>query len=76
MGHRHSIVRIVIALLAAFVVFWVGVKVGEVKTGYGMGSGRGGFNRGSMMYRGYPPGYAVPVNGVSAPTSVSTSTGR
>lgn len=78
MGHRHSIVRILIALLVTFFIFWLGVKVGETGSGfYGMGGwGRhGGYYGGSMMYRGYPPGYyGVPMMGYY-PTATSTASG-
>ncbi len=51
-GHMHGhfgfwIVKLLVALVALLFVFWLGVKVGEVKTF--MGEGRYGTGR-NMMY--------------------------
>ena len=77
MGGR--ILRVVIALLVALFIFWVGVKVGELRSELG---GFGG-HRGYYMMGGYGAssagGYAVPQNGLmrlvpqggTAPTSTT-----
>lgn len=51
--HRFSLLRLLLALFIAAVVFWFGVKVGEFKSSfYGMG-GHWGMSGGYMMYPGY-----------------------
>lgn len=62
MGHMHGcchgwgfgpgriLIRILLTLLVLFVVFWFGVKVGELKAGYGFG----GYGQTRMMRTGSP----------------------
>ena len=56
--HRHFWLRLILALIVAVIVFYVGVKVGEMKnlvSGHGIGYHR---NSGYMMQgRGYSPMY-------------------
>jgi hypothetical protein len=69
-GHRAF--RIILALVIALVVFWIGVKVGEVKMALQANSGRE--FRGSYSNTYYNPGgpmmrvnggVTVPVNGTT-----------
>ena len=62
-GSRYGLLRWVIGIGILLIVFWGGVKIGELK---GLYEGQGGFyghgmfrERGMMMQRGgqYPPGY-------------------
>ena len=68
-AHGHRAFRVVLAIVIALIVFWIGVKVGEVgsalrvHSSYGV---RGGYSNiynpgGRMM----PGGVAVPVNGTA-----------
>jgi hypothetical protein len=68
-AHGHRAFRVVLAIVIALVVFWIGVKVGEVKMALQTNSGRefrGGYsntyNVGGRMMGGIPP---VPVNGTA-----------
>jgi hypothetical protein len=74
---RHRVIRIVIALVIAIIIFWVGVKVGEFKTVF-ESHFRGGYGSHQMMRGGYyggghmmMPGQAVPVSG-TATSSAAT----
>ncbi len=58
-GHGHSLLRIVIVLFLFAVVFWMGVKVGEVKEQ--LYNSIGEHYAQPMMYRGYPT--IVPLTG-------------
>jgi len=50
-GHRHFWIRLVLGLIILFVVFWVGVKVGEFKSEFG----RGFYGSRSHMMMRYSP---------------------
>lgn len=81
MGGR--ILRIVIALLVALFIFWVGVKAGEVRSGLyggGIGNPRGGYymmgGYGTPAAGGYYGGTMAPGRGLipqggTAPTSTT-----
>jgi hypothetical protein len=70
-AHGHRAFRIILRIIIALVIFWVGVKVGEVGVAlqlHSNGGFRGGYSNtynpgGPMMRVG--GGEAVPVNGTA-----------
>ena len=76
----YMLIRIVIALIILFVVFAIGVKIGELQSA--LGHRFGGYGHGNMMMRGGYGGYGygmmgggygqaippVPVNGAATST--------
>jgi hypothetical protein len=58
-GHRHSLLRILLAVALLLIVFWFGVKIGEVKVALYDAIGSG-YDGSPMMYRGYLPASGNP----------------
>ncbi len=75
-AHGHRIFRVVLAVAIVLVVFWIGVKVGEVRTmldGYGYGGGYGWHHAYPMQ--AYQDGSVTPANGSPMMTGSSTPSG-
>lgn len=67
-GRHHMLARIIIGVLVLLVVFWVGVKVGEVRSElFSRDFREGGMMRGGYRYES--PIQAVPVSNGSAPSA-------
>jgi len=71
---RRPILRVVIAVVAFAIVFWFGVKMGEMRGGFGYryGQHRGGFGNYRMMSPGVPYP-AMPYNGRAYGSVTSTA---
>ena len=69
-GSKHFLLRWALGLFILFSVFWLGVKVGELKTilrsEFGYGSG---YSNHYYMMRGYNGGYPMMNWKVTAPTA-------
>lgn len=76
-AHGHHIFRVVLAIVIVLVVFWIGMKVGEVRTmlgEYGYGGGYG-WHHAYPMQGYYQDGSVTPANGSPMMTGSSTSSG-
>lgn len=79
--HGHRAFRIVFAVVILLIVFWIGVKVGEVKEAVLLNTGSdfranysNEYNQGGRMMNGNNNGgYAVPANNTSATSSVQSA---
>ena len=77
-GHRHFLLRWLVGVVILVIIFCIGVKVGEMKSGFGYGHHyRGGYN---MMYgktpimRAYPMGLPSQIMQGSGAASTATGT--
>ena len=81
---RHQITHLVIKVIIILIIFWFGVKVGEMRSFF-YGNGYGNFPFGNMMYRNqnfynpndgdwYGPGmmYRLPTSGSDEASSTTT----
>ncbi len=75
--HRHFAMRWVLGIVILLLVFWLGMKIGELKEVVESGFGYGGFH--NMMYKGYPGAgmmeyWQTAVPGSTGSTTPKTST--
>ncbi len=55
-GDRHVVLRLILGIFILMVVFWMGVKIGEIKAMFGGYGRHGGYGEyGPVMMRSYSP---------------------